>query len=134
MLNAMKVIATFLAGLVFVGTPVGAEQPPVNYIAHEWGTFTSVQGADGIQLEWNPLVTSELPPSSQRTKLVSGTCAHDGSDANRANQVPSAAPGTDASWFRARRMEPGIAVERLSGAPRRGSRAPRAPPARAPRA
>lgn len=31
------------------------------YVAHEWGTFTSVQGADGIQLEWNPLVTSELP-------------------------------------------------------------------------
>src|SRR3954451_9511856 len=29
--------------------------------AHEWGTFTSVQGADGVQLEWNPLVTSELP-------------------------------------------------------------------------
>src|SRR5947208_6266771 len=31
------------------------------YVAHEWGTFTSVQGADGIQLEWNPLVTTELP-------------------------------------------------------------------------
>ena len=30
-------------------------------IAHEWGTFTSVQGADGVQLQWNPLVTSELP-------------------------------------------------------------------------
>lgn len=32
-----------------------------DFIAHEWGAFTSVQGADGIQLEWNPLVTSELP-------------------------------------------------------------------------
>jgi len=31
------------------------------FVAHEWGTFTSVQGADGVQLEWNPLVTSELP-------------------------------------------------------------------------
>src|SRR4051794_18219810 len=30
-------------------------------IAHEWGTFTSVQGADGVQFEWNPLVASELP-------------------------------------------------------------------------
>src|SRR5947209_15620846 len=30
-------------------------------VAHEWGTFTSVQGADGVQLEWNPLVTTELP-------------------------------------------------------------------------
>lgn len=32
-----------------------------DYVAHEWGTFTSVQGADGIPLMWNPLVTSELP-------------------------------------------------------------------------
>jgi hypothetical protein len=31
------------------------------YIAHEWGTFTSVQGADGAQLEWNPVSVSELP-------------------------------------------------------------------------
>src|SRR6266542_216326 len=31
------------------------------YVAHEWGTFTSVQGADGVQIEWNPLITSELP-------------------------------------------------------------------------
>jgi hypothetical protein len=32
-----------------------------DYVAHEWGTFTSVQGADGVQLEWNPLTVSELP-------------------------------------------------------------------------
>ena len=32
-----------------------------DYVAHEWGTFTSVQGADGILLEWNPLETTRLP-------------------------------------------------------------------------
>ena len=32
-----------------------------DYVAHEWGTFTSVQGADGMQLEWNPLLLTELP-------------------------------------------------------------------------
>ena len=32
-----------------------------DYVAHEWGTFTSVQGADGVQLGWNPLIVSELP-------------------------------------------------------------------------
>ena len=32
-----------------------------DYVAHEWGTFTSVQGADGVQLEWNPLLLTELP-------------------------------------------------------------------------
>jgi hypothetical protein len=44
----------------------GAPSPPTlaspaNYVAHEWGTFTSVQAADGQQLEWNPLAVSELP-------------------------------------------------------------------------
>jgi hypothetical protein len=32
-----------------------------DYIAHEWGTFTSVQGADGVLLNWRPLETSHLP-------------------------------------------------------------------------
>jgi hypothetical protein len=32
-----------------------------DFVAHEWGTFTSVQGADGIQIEWNPFVTTDLP-------------------------------------------------------------------------
>lgn len=31
------------------------------YTAHEWGTFTSVQAADGRPLEWNPLTVAELP-------------------------------------------------------------------------
>src|SRR5262245_23799638 len=31
------------------------------YIAHEWGTFTSVQPADGKQMQWNPLSVAELP-------------------------------------------------------------------------
>lgn len=31
------------------------------YIAHEWGTFTSVQGAEGVQLSWNPLIAADLP-------------------------------------------------------------------------
>lgn len=32
-----------------------------DYTAHEWGTFTSVQGGDGELLSWRPLQTSELP-------------------------------------------------------------------------
>jgi hypothetical protein len=31
------------------------------FVAHEWGTFTSVQGGDGALLEWRPLETSRLP-------------------------------------------------------------------------
>jgi len=40
---------------------VGSLMANGGYVAHEWGTFTSVQGADGVPLEWNPLTSSELP-------------------------------------------------------------------------
>lgn len=42
------------------------------YVAHEWGTFTSVQGADGILMEWNPLITTELPSFVYDYKKPSG--------------------------------------------------------------
>src|SRR5262249_30047052 len=31
------------------------------FVAHEWGTFTSVQGGDGVLLDGRPLETSRLP-------------------------------------------------------------------------
>ena len=31
------------------------------FIVHEWGTFTSFAGSDGISLEFRPLVSSDLP-------------------------------------------------------------------------
>src|SRR3954466_1897071 len=40
---------------------LAAPQQDSGFVAHEWGTFTSVQGSDAIQLEWSPLVSSELP-------------------------------------------------------------------------
>lgn len=33
-----------------------------DYVAHEWGTFTSIQGGDGVLLGWNGIATSDLPP------------------------------------------------------------------------
>ena len=40
-----------------------AEKKPsdTDFVAHEWGTFTSVQGGDGVQFDWNPFVAPELP-------------------------------------------------------------------------
>lgn len=32
-----------------------------HYTAHEWGTFTSVQGSDGQPIRWNPFTESDLP-------------------------------------------------------------------------
>ena len=51
---------------VFIGTAAAAglliaARPGPKYVAHEWGTFTSVQGGDGVLLDWRPLETSRLP-------------------------------------------------------------------------
>ncbi len=35
--------------------------PPGKLIVHEWGTFTSFSGGNGVELEFRPLVTSDLP-------------------------------------------------------------------------
>src|SRR5438876_3418336 len=51
--------------LVGVGTLAlfgfGTRQTNKGFVAHEWGTFTSVQGADGVLLDWKPLESSKLP-------------------------------------------------------------------------
>jgi len=49
-----------------------ANEAKEDYVAHEWGTFTSVQGADGVLMEWNPLTTAELPSFVYDYKKPSG--------------------------------------------------------------
>jgi hypothetical protein len=57
--RARLVAATvFLAGL---GAVAFATRHQEGYAAHEWGTFTSVQGADGALMDWRPLKTADLP-------------------------------------------------------------------------
>ena len=51
----------FLLGFVMMGIGSATLAAQDRFVAHEWGTFTSVQGADGIQIEWNPFVPAELP-------------------------------------------------------------------------
>jgi hypothetical protein len=62
----MKTMPLVLVGLISVTLAASGKAPTktsskADYIAHEWGTFTSVQGRDGVQLEWNPFVVEELP-------------------------------------------------------------------------
>jgi hypothetical protein len=47
------------AALVAIGAMTRTSQKGL--VAHEWGTFTSVQGGDGVLLDWRPLQTSRLP-------------------------------------------------------------------------
>lgn len=49
-------LSVLIGTLALAGPPASAP-----YRVHEWGTFTSVQGADGRPLEWNPLVVADLP-------------------------------------------------------------------------
>ena len=47
------VVALAVIGFAAPGSP--------KLIVHEWGTFTSVQGADGALMDWRPLETVDLP-------------------------------------------------------------------------
>src|SRR5947207_1836012 len=55
----MKTIHTFI--LLSALTTTAVAEPPRGLVVHEWGTFTSVQGADGALMNWRPLQTAELP-------------------------------------------------------------------------
>src|SRR4051794_18489374 len=55
-LGLLLIGATALATVAFIG---GSREPGL--VVHEWGTFTSLQGSDGVPLKWNPLESSRLP-------------------------------------------------------------------------
>ena len=54
--SACGVLAAVTCAILFI-----AATPQTKYVAHEWGTFTSVQGGDGKLLNWRPLESSLLP-------------------------------------------------------------------------
>src|ERR1700693_6050626 len=60
-LRAVLSMAGFVLGLAALGFAV---QNPgeTGLIVHEWGTFTSIAGEDGLALDWRPLpATNDLP-------------------------------------------------------------------------
>jgi hypothetical protein len=59
------------------------------FIVHEWGTFTSFSGSDGVRLEFRPLVSSDLP----------------GFIFDRARQVGAYHDGGKGRWLVRERME-----------------------------
>ncbi len=65
-MRALRITAALvpaLALIVFIGVKLSARHTrnnangPAqnNLIVHEWGTFTSIAGKDGVALEWRPL-------------------------------------------------------------------------------
>ncbi len=60
LVNRLVLIGSAAAVAAVAGLVVAAK-PATDYVAHEWGTFTSVQGSDGVLLVWRPLESSRLP-------------------------------------------------------------------------
>jgi len=62
-----RLLCYALLTLCFIGSIslLGINAQPVysGFVAHEWGTFTSVAGADGQGVEWRPLTGSTDLPS-----------------------------------------------------------------------
>jgi hypothetical protein len=59
-------VVTGLAAIALVpaflhGNDARRAAPPDKLVVHEWGTFTSFAGSDGLNLEFRPLVTNDLP-------------------------------------------------------------------------
>jgi hypothetical protein len=61
--NTQHATPSFVRAAILMAAVLLAHSSPAstNYTAHEWGTFTSVQGSDGNLLLWRPLQSSELP-------------------------------------------------------------------------
>jgi hypothetical protein len=57
--TVMKTIIPVLA--VMAGLYAANADSAPDYVAHEWGTFTSIQGSDGVPLRWNPFESTDLP-------------------------------------------------------------------------
>ncbi|HEV8607229.1 MAG TPA: hypothetical protein VGQ99_17955, partial [Tepidisphaeraceae bacterium] len=58
----MRLLSLALLLIILAASPVLAGgSDPTGLIVHEWGTFTSFAGSDGISLEFRPLTTSDLP-------------------------------------------------------------------------
>jgi hypothetical protein len=56
--------AATLTGLSLYGDHGGGLTGPAagRFVVHEWGTFTSFSGSDGVKLEFRPLLDADLPP------------------------------------------------------------------------
>lgn len=59
-----RLVQSLVAVALFIAPPaVSAATPATNdpFVVHEWGTFTTVQGANGEQISWMPPASVDLP-------------------------------------------------------------------------
>ena len=79
MKSRMAILATLLASVVvFRGWGQEVRSAENDLIVHEWGTFTSMQGSDGITLEGLHHEEEALPPFVQNYAKATGDLVRDG--------------------------------------------------------
>jgi hypothetical protein len=59
---AMALLALATFGLVAASRSSSSGDRAGRFVVHEWGTFTSFSGSDGVKLEFRPLADVDLPP------------------------------------------------------------------------
>src|SRR2546421_12970302 len=59
--RARAVLVRLMLGLGSLGAIGFMTRAHDGFVANKWGTFTSVQGGDGVLLDWRPLESSKLP-------------------------------------------------------------------------
>jgi len=63
-----RVLPALLLSATAALTAAGAQAPSPSFIVHEWGTFTSIAGADGAAVQWLPLAQqTDLPCFVERS-------------------------------------------------------------------
>jgi hypothetical protein len=56
-----RAFQSLVAVTLFIAPPAVSAATDDPFIVHEWGTFTTVQGADGVQIWWRPPASVDLP-------------------------------------------------------------------------
>lgn len=56
-----RLVQSLVAVTLFISPPAVSAATDDPFIVHEWGTFTTVQGADGEQIWWRPPASADLP-------------------------------------------------------------------------
>jgi len=56
-----RLVQSLVAVTLFVSPPAVSAATDDPFVVHEWGTFTTVQGADGEQIWWRPPESVDLP-------------------------------------------------------------------------
>jgi hypothetical protein len=65
----IRLVQAIAAVALLTASPASSAATDDPFVVHEWGTFTTVQGADGAQISWNPQTRVDLPDFVYASKM-----------------------------------------------------------------